>query len=130
VIPANHDRIVSNSSASGQDLEISVSMDAQKNRERIDAAVDSARPIWHPASMAVAPPNQRDGWRPARLLSVAGIRGQEEQEQRATSSLLAVMHAVPEFAHALLAGLGAPKATPECFTEIPFSDRDGKKVSA
>src|SRR4051794_30104769 len=39
----------------------------------------------------------REGWRPARLISVAGIRGQDEQEQRATSSLLAVMQAVPDF---------------------------------
>jgi hypothetical protein len=36
---------------------------------------------------------------------VVGIRGQEEQEKRATSSLLAVMGAVPEFGPALLAGL-------------------------
>lgn len=32
----------------------------------------------------------------------AGIKGQEEQERRATSSLLAVIRAVPEFGHALL----------------------------
>ena len=44
-----------------------------------------------------------------RLIPVAGIRGQEEQEKRATSSLLAVMHAVPEFGRGLIADLGAPK---------------------
>jgi len=32
-----------------------------------------------------------------------------EQEKRATSSLLAVMRAVPEFGHALVTPLGAPK---------------------
>jgi len=49
-------------------------------------------------------------WHPARLIPTAGIRGQEEQEKRATSSLLAVMRAVPEFGHALLKELGAPKS--------------------
>jgi hypothetical protein len=77
--------------------------------------------------MAATPPLKQDGWRPARLISVAGIRGQEEQEQRATSSLLAVMHAVPEFGYALLGQLGAPKAQVETFTEIPFANRDGKR---
>jgi hypothetical protein len=48
-------------------------------------------------------------WHPARLIPTVGIRGQEEQEKRATSSLLAVMRAVPDFGHALLKGLGAPK---------------------
>ena len=33
----------------------------------------------------------REGWHPARLIPAVGIRGQEEQEKRATSSLLAVM---------------------------------------
>src|SRR5215210_6491138 len=50
------------------------------------------------------------GWPLARLIPTAGIRGQEEQEKRATSSLLAVMRAVPEFGHALLKELGAPKS--------------------
>jgi hypothetical protein len=30
-------------------------------------------------------------WQPARLIPVAGIRGQDEQERRATSALLAVL---------------------------------------
>jgi hypothetical protein len=38
-------------------------------------------------------------WQPARLLSTVGLRGEEEQEKRATSALLAVMYAVPEFGH-------------------------------
>ena len=36
-------------------------------------------------------------WHPARLIPVLGIKGQAEQERRATSVLLAVMGAVPEF---------------------------------
>lgn len=68
----------------------------------------------------------RDGWCAARLIPTVGIRGQEEQEKRATSSLLAVMHAVPEFAHAVLGPLGAPKATPSTYTEVRFKDADGK----
>ena len=70
-----------------------------------------------------------DGWHPARLILTAGIRGQEEQEKRATSSLLAVMHAVPEFGHALLKELGAPRSQIiETFAEVRFKDAAGKTV--
>jgi hypothetical protein len=63
------------------------------------------------------------------LIPTAGIRGQEEQEKRATSSLLAVMRAVPEFGHALLKELGAPKSTViETFAEVRFKDAAGKTV--
>jgi hypothetical protein len=50
------------------------------------------------------------GWRHARLIPTLGTRNQLEQEKRATSCLLAVMHGVPEFGHALLRDLGAPKS--------------------
>lgn len=67
-----------------------------------------------------------DKWAPARLIPTVGIRGQEEQEKRATSSLLAVMHAVPEFGHALLKPLGAPKGRISTYTEIQLKDSQGK----
>jgi hypothetical protein len=68
-------------------------------------------------------------WHPARLIPTAGIRGQEEQERRAASSLLAVMRAVPEFGHALLKELGAPKSPViETFAEVRFKDAEGKTV--
>jgi hypothetical protein len=68
-------------------------------------------------------------WHAARLIPTAGIRGQEEQERRATSSLLAVMRAVPEFGHALLKELGAPKSPViETFAEVRFKDAAGKSV--
>src|SRR4051812_29897033 len=68
-------------------------------------------------------------WPPARLIPTAGIRGQEEQERRATSSLLAVMRAVPEFGHALLKELGAPRSPAiETFAEVRFKDGDSKTV--
>jgi hypothetical protein len=51
-----------------------------------------------------------EGWRHARLIPTFGIRNQQEQEKRATSCLLAVVHGVPEFGHALLKELDAPKA--------------------
>jgi hypothetical protein len=70
--------------------------------------------------------HQHDEWQPARLIPVAGIRGQEEQERRATSALLAVMRAVPEFGHAILAGVGAPKGRITTFAEIQLKDGDGK----
>jgi hypothetical protein len=67
-----------------------------------------------------------DGWHPARLIPAMGIRGQEEQEKRATTSLLAVMRAVPEFGHALVGSLGAPKGRIATFTEIQLKDGAGK----
>src|ERR1700754_757297 len=73
--------------------------------------------------------NPREGWHPARLIPTVGIKGQEEQERRATSSLLAVMRAVPEFGHALLRELGAPKSPViETFTEVRFKDPAGRVV--
>jgi hypothetical protein len=73
--------------------------------------------------------NPRENWPLARLIPTVGIKGQEEQERRATSSLLAVMRAVPEFGHALLKELGAPKSQViQTFTEVRFKDSSGKLV--
>jgi hypothetical protein len=66
-------------------------------------------------------------WQEARLLPTVGLRGQDEQEQRATSSLLAVMHAVPDFAKALLAELGAPRVRLQTYTELQLKDGNGKR---
>lgn len=65
-------------------------------------------------------------WMPARLIPVAGIRGQEEQEIRAASSLLAVISAVDEFGRALLKEIGAPAGRLSTFTEVPLKDAQGK----
>jgi hypothetical protein len=65
---------------------------------------------------------------PARLIPVAGIRGQEEQEIRAASSLLAVMGAVDEFGRALMRDIGAPAGHISTFTEVPFKTGEGKTV--
>src|SRR5215211_4765988 len=68
-------------------------------------------------------------WHAARLIPTAGIRGQEEQEKRATSTLLAVMRAVPEFGHSLVKELGAPKSPViDTFAEVRFKDAAGKTV--
>lgn len=73
--------------------------------------------------------NPREDWHPARLIPTVGIKGQEEQERRATSSLLAVMRAVPEFGHGLLKELGAPKSPAiETYTEVRFKDSAGKTI--
>lgn len=74
--------------------------------------------------MADAP--YAEGWHPARLIPAVGIRGQDEQEKRATSSLLAVMHAVPEFGHALLGPLGAPKGRIATYAEVQVKNGGGK----
>lgn len=65
---------------------------------------------------------------PARLIPVAGIRGQEEQEIRAASSLLAVMKAVDEFGRSLLRDVGAPAGRISTFTEVPLRSADGKTL--
>ena len=70
--------------------------------------------------------DQAKDWRPARLIPVAGIRGQEEQERRATSALLAVIAAVSEFGHALLGGVGAPRGRISAFAEVQLKDGEGK----
>ena len=67
-----------------------------------------------------------EGWHPARLIPAIGIRGQDEQEKRATSTLLAVIRAVPEFGHALLAPLGAPKGRISTYAEVQLKDAAGK----
>jgi hypothetical protein len=71
-------------------------------------------------------PTDPDTWHPARLIPTAGIRGQDEQEKRATSCLLAVMAAVPEFGKALLAEVGAPKGRIATFAEVQLKAADGK----
>jgi len=68
-----------------------------------------------------------DEWQPARLLPTVGLRNQEEKEQRATSSLLAVMHAVPSFARELTKALQAPKGVAQTFTELQLRDSDNKR---
>lgn len=65
-------------------------------------------------------------WHAARLIPTTGIRGQEEQEKRATSCLLAVMRAVPEFGKALVTDLGAPRGRIATFAEVQLPDAEGK----
>ncbi len=70
-------------------------------------------------------------WQEARLISVAGISGDREAEQRATSALLAVLSVVRPFSIALLAPLGASKAgkaTVETFIETTFKLKTGTTV--
>lgn len=68
-----------------------------------------------------------DSWQAARLLSTVGLRGEDEQEKRATSALLAVMRAVPEFGYALIGDLGAPKGRLATYTELQLRDSEGKR---
>jgi hypothetical protein len=64
-------------------------------------------------------------WTPARLIPAGKMR-QEEQETRATSTLLAVMPVVPDFGHGLLAELKAPRGQISTFTEVRLKDGSGK----
>src|SRR6266511_4326872 len=85
---------------------------------------DRAMPA--PKSAAKAATKPEDGWRPSRLIPTTGIGGQDEQEQRATSSLLAVMGAVPQFGRAILEHVDAPAGRILTFTEVRFVDADTK----
>jgi hypothetical protein len=60
------------------------------------------------------------------LIPTTGIGGQDEQEERATSSLLAVMGAVPQFGRAILDHVGAPAGRLQTYTEIRFIDEDAR----
>jgi hypothetical protein len=65
-------------------------------------------------------------WVPARLIPTAGIRGQAEQESRATSALLAVLTAVPAFAQRFLKAMNAPRGRVTTYTEVRLKGSDGK----
>ena len=69
-----------------------------------------------------------ENWMPARLIPVAGIRGQEEQEIRGASSLLAVMTAVDEFGRSLAREMGAPAGRIQTYTEVPLKTPEGKTL--
>ncbi len=74
------------------------------------------------------PARPEDAWHKARLIPTTGIGGQDEQEQRATSSLLAVMKAVPQFGRAIVAHADAPGGRIETYTEVRLQDQDDKAV--
>jgi hypothetical protein len=75
--------------------------------------------------MASATDEVTDGWMPARLIPAGKMR-QEEQETRATSTLLSVMPVVPDFGRQLLAEFKAPKGQISTFTEVRLKDGRGK----
>ncbi|MGI8667177.1 MAG: TerD family protein [Jatrophihabitans sp.] len=66
------------------------------------------------------PTDDGDDWKRARLFPVAGIGGAEEQEQRATSALLAVASIVREFGRLLVNAMGGPVGLIETYTEVRF----------
>ena len=69
-------------------------------------------------------------WKRARLIPVAGIHGDREAEQRATSALLAVLSVVRDLSQELLTPMGASsatKATVDTYTEVAV-DSNGKSV--
>ncbi len=72
--------------------------------------------------------SSEDKWTPARLIPTSGIKGVDEQERRATSALLSVMSAVPEFSRSLLRKTGAPAGQLRSYIETPFASKDGGKI--
>ena len=73
-------------------------------------------------------PNKAPEWHRASLIPTTGIGGAKEQETRATSALLSVLTAVPEFSKAVLRHLGAPAGMVETFVEVTFKAPDGRMV--
>ncbi|WP_158228357.1 TerD family protein [Pseudonocardia sp. MH-G8] len=69
-----------------------------------------------PLTLAVDP-----SWQPARLFSVTGVGNTDEQERRATSTLLSTMMAVRDFGRALVARFGGPAGSIETYLEVPFT---------
>lgn len=65
-------------------------------------------------------------WERARLFSVSGIGGADEQERRASSALLAVIQSVREFGRAVTAPMGAPAGKLSAYIEVPFEHGDRK----
>lgn len=56
----------------------------------------------------------------ARLIPVTGVKGDQDQERRATSAFLAVLVGVPDLARALLKFAGAPVGKVQTFIEPEF----------
>src|ERR1700690_2615618 len=75
---------------------------------------------------AKTPTKPEDLWHEARLIPIPSVGGQADQEQRATSALLAVMRAVPDFGHAVLSQAGAPAGRIRTYIEVQFPDESGK----
>jgi hypothetical protein len=75
---------------------------------------------------AKVPAKPEDLWHEARLIPVTAVGGPADQEQRATSALLAVLRGVPEFGHAVLAQAGAPAGRIRSYIEVQFPDETGK----
>lgn len=69
-----------------------------------------------------------DSWQPARLIPTSGIKGVDEQEKRATSALLSVMMAVPEFSRVLLKKAGASAGELKTYIEPEFTLESGQKI--
>ena len=78
------------------------------------------------APAAKVPSKPEDHWKEARLIPVTSVGGQADQEQRATSALLAVLRGVPEFGRALLAQAGAPAGRIRTYIEVQLPDDAGK----
>jgi len=72
--------------------------------------------------------SSEEQWLPARLIPTSGIKGVDEQERRATSALLAVMMAVPEFARSLLSKVRAPTGQLKTYIEPSFTIESGARI--
>lgn len=95
------------------------------SRSSSDPSSRASRKVRIAADKPVTLPPVRlaeDGtWQTARLFSISGIGGADEQEKRATSALLWTMAAVRPLGRSLTARAGAPAGALETFLEVGFS---------
>ncbi|MBJ8341980.1 TerD family protein [Antrihabitans sp. YC3-6] len=108
--------------ADGADVEVGLKV------ERPKRGVRTKKPVPKKVAVPELILAGGEGWQPARLFSISGVGTGEEQEKRATSSLLATMQAVRPFARAICARAGAPAGLFEGYLEVPFVKGEGKVI--
>lgn len=95
------------------------------NRPR---GVRTTKPVAKKATLPTLKLAGADTWQPARLFSIVGVGGGEEQERRATAALVATMQAVRPFARAICSRIGSPAGTFEGYVEVPFAKGEAKVI--
>jgi hypothetical protein len=93
---------------------------------KVSDSSGQVRTILTTAALASRPVNSDggcmsdDSWDPARLIPTSESDDADEQARRATSALLAVIGAVPDFGRMVIQPLGAPAGVIETFIRVSF----------
>lgn len=95
-------------------------LEAEKDKAKAPRGVRTRKPRTTSSVLPQLTLAGDESWQAARLFSVSGIGGADEQEKRATSALLATMMAVRDFGRSLALRFGAPSGTVETYLEVQF----------